>query len=420
MSAGPLPILLLGMFIVIAGFLFAGMFVRRYRQRLGVSREEREKTENVSFVINAFQDVTRQLKEQEKELRRLKALAEQRAETVESYTENILQCVTNGVVTFGPDDRVTVMNRAAAEMLGLDQAVATGMSCREIFGDAGVCRAIEETRDARRPSVRMEASLDRPSGRIWLGYNTAVLADNAGGVLGVILSFSDLTEVKRLQEQVELRERLTALGEMSAGIAHELRNPMGVIAGYLNLLSKKADAGGQSIIQSIQGEISGMNRIIGDLLTFARPAALNRVRIRVRELIEGCVTAVLQAKRGEAKVRAEVLLDDVEVVVDEGLMKQAVCNLIQNAVEAMPGGGKVTVTARNTGQECTITVGDTGVGIPKDRLKKVFLPFFTTKDDGVGMGLALVHKIVLSHGGRVEATSGEGKGTEFTVTLPRG
>jgi signal transduction histidine kinase len=141
----------------------------------------------------------------------------------------------------------------------------------------------------------MEAMLDRAGGRLWLGYNTAVLTDRHGSALGVILSFTDLTEVKRLQEQVELRERLTALGEMSAGIAHELRNPMGVISGYLKLLSKKTDPAANETIRNITNEISGMNRIIGDLLTFARPASLNRVRVNIKELLEGCLANALQA-----------------------------------------------------------------------------------------------------------------------------
>jgi two-component system sensor histidine kinase PilS (NtrC family) len=132
----------------------------------------------------------------------------------------------------------------------------------------------------------MEAALERPQGRIWLGFNTAVLTDRHGAALGVILSFSDLTEVKRLQEQVELRERLTALGEMSAGIAHELRNPMAVISGYVNLLSRKADPTAQTIIRDISAEINGMNRIIGDLLTFARPTSLNRVQVDLRTGVE--------------------------------------------------------------------------------------------------------------------------------------
>jgi two-component system sensor histidine kinase AtoS len=246
-----------------------------------------------------------------------------------------------------------------------------------------------------------------------------VLADRQKEALGVILSFSDLTEVKRLQEQMELRERLTALGEMSAGIAHELRNPMAVISGYLNLLSKKADPISRETIRSIAKEIDGMNHIIGDLLTFARPASLNRVKVHIKEMLEGCLASALQASGTGTRVETVVNIDDIVVIVDEVLMRQAFTNLLQNAVEAMPEGGTLSILGEKN-IELKITIQDTGAGIPDENLKKIFLPFFTTKDRGVGLGLALVHKIILSHGGRIEAKSVEGKGTTFMVVLPKG
>jgi signal transduction histidine kinase len=261
--------------------------------------------------------------------------------------------------------------------------------------------------------------LELPKGKLWLGFNTAVLTDRKREALGVILSFSDLTEVKRLQEQVELRERLTALGEMSAGIAHELRNPMAVISGYLKLLSKKTDERNNAIIRDISSEIDGMNRIIGDLLTFARPASLNRIKVNIKELIEGCLAAVLQATEADSRISTNVSIDEIIIVADEVLLRQAFSNLFQNAIEAIPEKGTLTVRARGIGN-VIMTVSDTGNGIPREAVKKIFLPFFTTKDRGVGLGLALVHKIILSHGGRIEVASEEGKGTTFTVHLPKG
>ncbi len=243
-------ILLPGIMIIAIGAIVVWGIARRYRRELGMQSVEREKTTDTSFIINAFQEVTKQLKEKEKELERLRALAEQRAENVESYNENILQCVTNGVMTFDRDCRLTTINRAAEEMLGIAREQSVRRSCEELLGPGGIAQAVNETLGKKQPSARMEALLERSLGRLWLGYNTALLSDRQGAALGVILSFSDLTEVKRLQEQVELQERLKALGEMSAGIAHELRNPMAVMTGYLNLLSKNADPAGQETHQS--------------------------------------------------------------------------------------------------------------------------------------------------------------------------
>lgn len=417
MTSQPFSILLLAVMIVAIGSIIVWAVVRRFHRELGMQTVEREKTTDTSFIINAFQEVTKQLKEKEKELERLKALAEQRAENVETYNENILQCVTNGVMTFDRGYHLTTINRAALEMLHVHREQTVGRTAQELFGESELARTVHETLEKRVPSARMEAMLERPGGKLWLGYNTAVLADRQAAALGVIVSFSDLTEVKRLQEQVELRERLIALGEMSAGIAHELRNPMAVISGYLTLLSKKNDPSGQETIRSITNEINGMNRIIGDLLTFARPASLNRVKVPIKEMIASCLAAVLQAKGENSRIETILKLADVEVSVDEVLMRQAFSNLLQNAVEAMPDGGTLTIESQ-TNRDLKIVVRDTGTGIPSDKLNKIFLPFYTLKDTGVGMGLALVHKIVTSHGGRVDVASTVGKGTLFSIILP--
>ncbi len=406
-----------GLLIIITGVLVVWGLTRRFRRELGMRSEEREKKTETTFIISAFHEVTKQLKEKEKQLELLKALAEQRAENVESYNENILQCVTSGVMTFDTQCRLTTINRAAEEILCISREQAVGKNCSDLFGGDIVTSTVRNTIEKKMPSARMEAMLERNGSRIWLGYNTAVLTDRHDAAIGIILSFSDLTEVKRLQEQMELRERLTALGEMSAGIAHELRNPMAVISGYLNLLSKKTDSAAQETIRSIANEIAGMNRIIGDLLTFARPASLNRVTVNIREMIETCLAGVLQARGIGPNITSAVNVADFKIAVDEVLMRQAFTNLIQNAVEAMPDGGMLTIDAQGN-HECRIVIRDAGVGMPAEGLKKIFLPFYTTKDKGVGLGLALVHKIVLSHGGRIDVESTEGKGTTFTVSLP--
>jgi PAS domain S-box-containing protein len=421
MTVQTLPAILFGILLLAAGVLSLWGLARRYRRELGLGEreQEQEKTQDLSFIINAFHDVTRQLKEKERELDRLRSLAEQRAENVESYTENILHCVTSGVITFDRNGLATTMNRAAGEVLRTAPGGVLGRTCAEIFGDGEACRLVRETLDRGILSRRMETELVRGAERIWLGFNTALLTDRKGASLGVILSFSDLTDVKRLQEQVELNERLSALGEMSAGIAHELRNPMAVISGYLKLLGKQEDRKGQAIISDIQQEINGMNRIIGDLLTFARPTALNRTPTGLREMIDACLESVLNARSGTAPVRTVIDVSAAARSVDEVLMRQALGNIIQNAVDAMPGGGTLTIGMGGERGDA-ILISDTGAGIPQENLKRIFLPFFTTREQGVGMGLALAHRIITAHGGRIEVASEEGRGTTFSVLLPQG
>ncbi len=412
-----LLILLPAALIIIFASYVLWSATRRFRSEFGKKTEKHQKITDTTFIINAFQDVTRQLKENEKELQRLKAVAEHRAENVESYNENILQCVTSGVMSFDIQCRLITINRAAQETLALNRVQVIGKTSRDIFGAGDITKAVHATLERKIPSARMEAMLYHAGNQLWLGYNTAVLTDRHNAAIGVILSFTDLTEVKRLQEQVELRERLTALGEMSAGIAHELRNPMAVISGYLSLLSKRTDLIGQEVIRKTMDEINGMNRIIGDLLTFARPASLNRVSVNSKELIESCLAAVIKAKDMGPRLTTSIKLDDIQISCDEVLMRQAFSNVIQNAIESMLDGGNLVIESKS-GKDLKIIIHDTGIGIPSDNLKKIFLPFYTTKDSGVGLGLALAHKIITSHGGRIEVESKMGQGTTFTVLIP--
>ena len=192
---------------------------------------------------------------------------------------------------------------------------------------------------------------------------------------------------------------------------------MAVIAGYLNLLAKKQDPVDQTVIRDIQTEIKGMNRIISDLLTFARPTSLNRSPVNMRELLESCVETVLQSRTEGRRIVTDLDIADAASAVDEVLMRQALANLVQNAVEAMPDGGTLSVTLK-VNRNMKIIIRDTGSGIPPEHIKKIFLPFFTTKDRGVGMGLALTHKVITAHGGRIDVESGRTGGSTFTVVLP--
>jgi PAS domain S-box-containing protein len=409
-----LPLLLPGLFILFAAALALLMIARRYRKQLGLQGEEKKKESESAFIINAFHQVTKQLKEKEKELERLKTQAEQRAENIESYNENILQCVTSGVMTFDSEFRLTTINRAAEELFGVCGEHALQKTVDELFPHGGIAGAVKRTLADGNPSLRMEEQLKRDDGyTLWLGYNTTVLTDRQEASIGVILSFSDLTEVKRLQNLMELRERLSALGEMSAGIAHELRNPMAVISGYLTLLSKKASATEQDVIKKISDEIVGMNRIISDLLSFARPAALERTAVSVPQFLRTCV----ESMPGASKI-VFARLDEATVSADEGLLAQAFENVIRNGLESMADSGTVNVSALRQHVAIEITIEDAGSGIDPANLKKIFLPFFTTKDQGVGLGLALAHKIITAHGGSIRADSAIGKGTRFVITLP--
>lgn len=226
------------------------------------------------------------------------------------------------------------------------------------------------------------------------------------------------SELQSLKEQLIIKERLAALGEISAGIAHELRNPLGVIAGYAKLLLKQCagDDGLRAAAAGILKEVEEMNRIMEELLRFSKAEPITKRELAVSLLLD----EIAGECRGKGKEITFAGSAGVTVHADMTLLKQALRNLVQNACDA---GDRIAVTVERRSVEgrdaVCIAVADNGPGIPREHLHKVFMPFFTTKSGGSGIGLALVHKIITAHGGSVAAESGPEKGSTFTVTIPR-
>jgi len=378
-----------------------------------------------AFMVGTFAGLIQELKEKEQELARLRGQAEERARHVETYNENILRSVASGVLTVDQELRIASFNEAAERILGLSRAQVIGRRPAELFGvDHPLTRIIAQTLERQEWLSRQELELDGPNGRVWVGMSTSLLHDQEGAMLGATVVFTDLTEIKRLQEQVELRRRLAELGEVSAGIAHEFRNYMGTIMGYARLVAKhlKPDEPAAGMALAINEELKAMNRLIDDLLNFGRHTELS---VSPTDLAGLLTRSVAQMAVRSAEQRVAVSLDlapGVPIIwVDEGLLYQAMLNLYANALDAMPDGGALTVRARLIGtRDVEIIVADTGVGIAPEHLDRIFLPMFTTKQKGTGLGLALAHKIILSHGGRIAVESKEGGGTTFRIVLPVG
>jgi len=381
-------------------------------------------------VIDAFHDVVRRLREKEQELERLRSAAEERAQEIESYNENILRSVSSGVITFNRDRVVTTFNDAAASILQLQREDVIGKTCADVFGaQSVVARLLGRALDHGDIITREEFELEVPhGGRIWVGVSTSLLKDRDGGLIGTTFVCTDLTEIKALQERVEMRERMMVLGEMSAGIAHEFRNLMGTILGAGKLIARQLPTNSPTheSVRTITHVISDMDHLVTQLLNFARKTEPDLKPVALEPWLKRVVEQVVeQAPAPHPRVEVVCFPDLPAVRMDEVLMRQALSNLIQNALEAMPAGGELAVSAgvralQGRRREVEVKVTDTGMGIPKDRLAKIFLPFFTMKTKGTGLGLALVHKIVLLHNGRIEVDSQEHKGTTFHVFLPVG
>lgn len=415
---------------VIFYYLIKLFLVRRWIVHPSALTPDRSQAGGTGFVIDTFHDLIQQLKVKEQELQQLRSSAEMRAAHIENYNENILQSVASGVITLNQRCVITTFNQAAERILDFSREEAIGKSCEELFGrESEITQFLEASIDRQQPITRQECGLRKKNGeRIWIGISTSLLRDPQGQVIGTTLVFSDLTEIKRLQEQVELKKRLTVLGEMSAGLAHEIRNFMGTIMGFTRLLSKKleADDPKQRMAEAILSELKDMDRLIEDLLSYARIMELNPSPLELEPLIQKvALQALNQAGEPKPKLTISIAPGLPPVKLDEIQTRQALTNLIQNAIEAMPHGGelRVMVSVRPTAQassmkEIEISISDTGPGIPKDRMDRIFLPFFTTKEKGTGLGLAIVHKIVLSHNGRIEVDSQERMGTTFRLYFP--
>ena len=400
-----------GLLIIAAAAICIRIYIVRQKRMLGTKEEAKEGSE-VGFVVDTFHDLVAKLKENEKELERLKAFAEEKAGRMEAYNENILQSVPSGVVSLDNSLKIKSINQAAERMLGVDSKEIIERNFNEIFNEP-LTALIKDNRTVSRVEYQYVTSDRR---HIWLGITTSQLKNAAGEKIGLIFVFTDLTDIKALQAEVELKQRLSQLGEMSAGISHELRNSMSVISGYAKLLGKKADTSMMSTVDAISSEIANMNKIISELLAFAKPTVLNTEQVDLNRLVEETAVAVIGDNNA---VRVTINSDEpVSINGDEVLLRQALTNLFVNAVEAMPGGGSLEIELNRVRNKAEIRIRDTGHGIPEDIRQKIFLPFFTTKDEGIGFGLALVQKIIVSHGGNIEVESKDGEGTTFRVTLP--
>jgi signal transduction histidine kinase len=333
------------------------------------------------------------------------------------------------------DGRIAVMNDIAYRVLGLKpRAKDIGRHFTEVLKDApDVARIIAGAFELSHLPNRAELRL-KNTGKV-IGYTLSHVKDAHGRDVGATLFFKDLTRVEQLEERERLRDRLAALGEMAAAIAHEVKNPLAgieVMAGILKRqLTESPDA--QNILGDIIKEAKMANVIVQEVLAFVRPIRLRVEDIALADVIRDAVTmAESHSLKRNVVVRIDVSEALRPIQGDPHQLRQIFTNLLTNAFEAMNGlAGAVEITAtavegeeepmsgaEHSGPTILITISDTGPGIPPDVVDRIFSPFFTTKPQGSGLGLAIVRKIVDAHDGRIDVDERPGGGTIFRVTLP--
>jgi len=384
-------------------FIFAARETRRQARSTGA---------DTAILSAALHEAVAKLKLQER------AMAA-RAEASERLSGEIISSLTAGALVVALDGNVETLNPAGRRILEMRDDAHYERSRRE----QPLLDVVDECLKSGKPIVRRSVTLSDVGRGVHLGVTVSPLFDGDSKLHGAICLFTDLTAVKDLEEQLRLKESLATVGELTAGIAHEFRNGLATIHGYSKLFDLKVlPEAYRPYVEGIRAETESLSEVVTNFLNFARPAQLTLTRVDLRAICE----------RAAEEVRPETIALGGEVVIsgefgavegDEVLLRQAFSNLLRNAVEACGGASLAAVVAIRSeidrAQKVSrIIVNDNGPGIPPASRERIFQPFFTSKRNGTGLGLALVQKIIVFHNGRVVAgTSPEG-GASLQVTLP--
>jgi two-component system nitrogen regulation sensor histidine kinase GlnL len=353
----------------------------------------------------------------------------------EGFYRDLVWNLRNGVLAVTRDGRIAVMNEVAYRILGLTPSTTDiGRPFTQVLKNQPdvlriVAGAFELSHLPNRAELRLKST------EKVIGYTLSQVRDSEGRITGATLFFKDLTRVEQLEERERLRDRLAALGEMAAAIAHEVKNPLAgieVMAGVLKRqLTESEDA--QSILRDIIKEAKMANAIVVEVLDFVRPIRLQLERISLADVVRDAMSmAESHVRRRGVQVQIAITEDLAPIQGDPHQLRQLFTNLLTNAFEALDGTGLVRISAKQLPVEEETTLGsdsppvpmvqievtDNGPGIPADIMERIFSPFFTTKPQGSGLGLAIVRKIVDAHDGRIDVSARAEGGTRFGVTLP--
>jgi two-component system sensor histidine kinase PilS (NtrC family) len=356
----------------------------------------------------------------------------QRLRRVQLDTDDILENIPSGLVTLDGEGRIQYFNGAAEKILGLRVSQVKGQAYDQSF-DKDHKELTSVLRTALEKAVvydRKELCITSRGGKIIpLGISTTLLGVGDGQRNGVIAVFQDLTDAKELEQRARQADRLAVLGQLSAAIAHEIRNPLATISGSVELLRDTPQMSGEErkLLDLVTHESERLNRIITDFLLYARIRPAERTTVELPRIVDETLTLVHnhQDYHDAIQIVNDIGNEDIRILADGDQVKQIFLNIAINALQAMPRGGRLTIGLlkkqglRPTRGEEMVTVffQDTGTGIPAEELENIFEPFYSSKKDGTGLGLSIAQRIVENNGGQLRVESKEGKGTVFTISL---
>ena len=386
--------------------------------------------DEIESMADSFNTMTSNMKRMVEELQHEiseRKRAEEALRESEQWLSTTLRSIGDAVIVTDAQGLVTLMNPVAEDLTGWDEAGTVGKPLEDVFNiineqtgylaESPVARVMREGVLVGLADHTILIAKDGTKRSI--ADSGAPMRDEEGNIIGTVMVFRDITELKQLEEQLVRKEKLATIGQLASGVGHELRNPLGVIgnsAYYLNMKLKDADEKVRKHIEIQLREVQRANKIITDLLDFSRT--------RPPSLEKGDVNSIIKDTLVDIKVPENISLgthlnDELPgILVDPDQIRQVFLNVISNAVQAMPEGGRLEIKTGVKDDFAEIMLRDTGEGIPKEQLQNIFEPLFTKKAKGIGLGLSIVKGIVEGHKGTIEVESEVGKGTTFTIKLP--
>ena len=342
--------------------------------------------------------------------------------TLRENMDSVMAGLEDGLLLFTRDARAVMVSPAAEKFLGAPAGHFLGRRVNEIFPAGHPLHEVLRVEGDELNEIAAETDLDTIGGTRRVSVSVQAIQEN-GERMGALVTLRDLDSIESINTQLQVSERLAALGRITAGVAHEVKNPLNSMRLWLENLKEslppEPDSGSRQAVQVLDKEIDRLDAVVKRFLDFTRPMEVRLEATQLADVLKEVVqVAKPQLQKSKIQVAQLLPIDVPEVYVDRALLKQAVLNLVLNAIEAMPTGGQLRLMLSRRGEMAEITVGDTGRGIPAENRQKIFQLFFTTRPGGNGIGLASTFRIVQLHNGSIDFTSEVGRGTTFRIELP--
>ncbi len=386
-------------------------------------REMKSTTDDAEAIVLEYRSIINELKEKERQLLRLNKEIRHKADSLEQFNDYLLASIESGIITVDNNGSIITVNNAAQRLLNIDYEIVKGKSYKSIFTlDNNISNIITDALvNEDNQSYQELEFVTNDNRKLTLGITTSIITDAQKESIGVAVLMSDLSEITLLRNELEIKNKLATLGEMTGGLAHQLRNSMGAISGYLNLLKKRSKKKGfkDDSIEALINESREAQDLVERFLQFSKPLQLNYethvLNVLINEVIESFKI------RDDCKcVSIEIPQEPVIIIEIDGLLfKQALTNIIENSINSYNSeNGLIKILYEPSGSEITIKIQDFGCGIRPDDIEKIFTPFYSSRPSGNGLGLPLAGKIISMHSGRIAVESEPDKGTIFSIILP--